>query len=183
VDQQKRMRQSFVDFANHISSTALDINATWPLYRIPRFELHAGQFRLETGVEYVYCNYLVDLKDADDYLEFVSENYVDSTMESHLTRYGNLGRLNATGFIPSFRVFGPNGTVPDNVTDRPIRSALWQISPRKFQLYNVNMPIFQFDFNTFNTNHNNSITLFHSKPCPTIEISMPIQIQFLSMLG
>ena len=130
VDQQQRMRQSFVDFANHVSSTAMDVNATWPLFRIPRFELHAGQFRLETGVEFMYCNYMIDSKDADEYLEFVAANYEESVFEGHMIRYGNLDRLNPVNFTPSFKIFGPNGTVTDTI-DRPLRSALWQISPRK----------------------------------------------------
>ena len=132
MDQQRRMRQSFVAYATHISSTAIDVNATWPMYRIPRYELHSGQFRLETGVEYIYCNYLVDSNDTDAYLKFVTAQYEDSMVEAHMTRYRNTDRLNPIGYTPSFKIFSANGTVPDTM-ERPIRSALWQISPRKFQ--------------------------------------------------
>ena len=51
VDHQRRMLQAFVGFAVHISSTAQDVNATWPFFRIPHFELHAAQVRLQSGVE------------------------------------------------------------------------------------------------------------------------------------
>ena len=94
------------------------------------YELHASQVRLQTGVEYIHCQYVVTSKDADEYLKFITDNYEDSVAEAHLARYGNLDRLIPTGYTPYFKVFGPNGTVADTM-DRPLRSALFQISPRK----------------------------------------------------
>ena len=134
VDQQRRMRQTFVDFGNHISSTAIDVNTTWPMFRVPYFELHSGQVRLQSGMEYIYCSYFIYPEDAEDYLEFVTANYKDSVNEGHMTLYGNLDRLNATGYTPYFKIFGPNGTVEDT-TEKPIRSGMWQISPRKCFVY------------------------------------------------
>jgi hypothetical protein len=131
VDQQRRMREAFVGFANHISSTAEDVNATWPIFRIPHFELHAAQVRLQSGVEYIGCQYLVEPNDADEYLEFVTANYESSMIEGHMTRYGNLDRLIPIGYTPNFTVYGPTGIEPDKIKDRPLRSATWQISPRK----------------------------------------------------
>ena len=160
VDQQKRMRQSFVDFANHVSSTAMDVNATWPLFRIPRFELHAGQLRLETGVEFMYCNYMIDSKDTDEYLEFVTANYEDSVFEAHMIRYGNLDRLNPGNYTPSFKASGANGTVPDTM-ERSLRSALWQISPRKSGSVTVSMPLLLISLLlTF-------VSLFFIQTCPS----------------
>ena len=125
------MVQAFVGFANHISSTAQDLNATWPLYRIPNFELHAAQVRLQSGVEYIGCQYMVEPDDATEYLEFVTENYEDSMFESHMTRYGNLDRLYPIGYTPNFTIYGSSGTLePDPIIERPLRSATWQISPR-----------------------------------------------------
>ena len=130
VDQQRRMRDAFVGFANHISTTALATNATWPLFRIPYFELHAGQVRLQSGVEYLGCQYMVDLKDKQAYLDFVTANYEDSVAEGHMTRYGNLDRLKPIGYTPNFTIPGAKGLIPDPI-DPPVRSAIWQISPRK----------------------------------------------------
>ena len=134
VGQQLRMRDAFIGFANHISSTAADTNATWPLFRIPLFELHAGQVRLQSGVEYIGIQYLVEPKDEDEYLEFVTSNYEDSIAEGHLIRYGNMDRLKPVGYNPHFTVSGPNGLMNDTM-DRPIRSVTWQVSPRTFCLY------------------------------------------------
>lgn len=131
VDQQKRTRDAFVGFANHISSTAQDVNATWPIFRIPHYELHANQVVLQSGVEYIYCQYMVDSEDEDEYLDFVTANYEDSMVEAHMTHYGNLNRLTPVGYTPNFTTVGETGYVPDTV-DRPIRSAMWQMSPRKF---------------------------------------------------
>jgi hypothetical protein len=130
VDQQKRMRDAFIGLANHISSAAKDVNATWPLFRIPLYELHVAQVRLQSGVEYLHCQYVVEPKDAEEYLKFVTANYEYSVFEAHMIRYGNLDRFTPTGYVPNFKIFGPNGTIVDTM-DRPIRSAMWQISPRK----------------------------------------------------
>jgi hypothetical protein len=130
VDQQHLMLGAFVGFANQISSTAQNFNATWPFFRIPLYELHAGNVRQQSGVEYIYCQYMVDSKDADQYLEFVTANYEDSIMEGHMALYGNLDRLTPIGYTPNFTANGAAGFVPDTM-DRPIRSAMWQMSPRK----------------------------------------------------
>lgn len=123
------MRDSYVGFANHVSSAAKHANATWPLFRIPDFEIHAGQVRLQSGSEFFGCSYLVESNDVDDYLEFVASNYEGSVKEGHLTRYGNLDRLSPIGYTPNFTTISPNGLIPDTV-DRPSRLANWQISPR-----------------------------------------------------
>ena len=137
VDQQIRMQEAFVGFANHISSTAQDVNATWPIFRIPLFELHAAQVRLQSGVEYVGCQYLVEAKDAKEYLKFVDANYEDSMVESHMTRYGNLDRLTPIGYTPNFTRATQTGIEIDPIIDRPIRLATVQLSPRKCTLLGV----------------------------------------------
>jgi hypothetical protein len=130
VDQQKRMIEAFAGFANHISSTARDLNATWPMVRIPNFELHAGQVRLQSGAEAISFSALVEHKDEEAYLEFVTANYEDNVKEGHLIRYGNLDRLMPIGYTPNFTVIGPNGFTPDTVV-RKVRKPLWHLSPRK----------------------------------------------------
>lgn len=125
------MQEAFIGFANHISSSARDANAKWPIFRIPLFELHAGQVRLQSGVEFIGIQYMIEPKDEDEYLEFVSANYKDSIAEGHMIRYGNMDRLKPIGFTPHFTVSGSTGLINDTI-DRPIRSATWQVSPRKF---------------------------------------------------
>ena len=74
---------------------------------------------------------MVEPDDADAYLKFVTANYEDSMMEGHMTRYGNMDRLMPIGYTPNFTVLGPTGLEPDKIIDRPLRSATWQVSPRK----------------------------------------------------
>ena len=131
VDQQRRMRESYVGFPNLISSLAKNGNATWPIFRIPDFEIHAGQVRLQSGTEVIGCTYLVESSDTYEYLKFVTDNYESSLQEGHMTRYGNMDRLAPIGYTPNFTIFTPNGTfIPDTTIDRPLRSATWQLSPR-----------------------------------------------------
>ena len=134
VDQQRSMRESYLGFANLISSSAQEANATWPMFRIPNYELHAGQVRLQSGTEVIGCSYLVESNDVEEYLKFVTANHEASLTEAHLTRYGNLDRLTPFGYTPNFTMITPDGIIPDKV-DRPLRSATWQISPRKSIFY------------------------------------------------
>lgn len=103
------------------------------MFRIPNFEIHAGQVRLQSGTEVIGCSYLIDSKDGDEYLEFVNANYEASVNEAHLARFGNLDRLAPIGYTPNFTVITPDGIIPDSV-DRPLRYVTWQISPRKLML-------------------------------------------------
>jgi hypothetical protein len=130
VDQQLRMRDAFVGFANLISSAAYHANATWPMFRVPDFELHAGQVRLESGAEIVAFTCFVEEKDTDEYLKFVDANYEDNVKEGHMILYGNLDRLTPIGYTPNFTLVGPNGFSLDTI-DRPFRMPFWHLSPRK----------------------------------------------------
>lgn len=134
MDQQVRMRQSYEGFATHISTAARQVNATWPMFRIPYYELHAAKVRMQSGSEIIGCAYLIQPNVEDEYLKFVDANYEDSLTERHMTRYGNLDHLQPTGYTPTFHVIGPNGSLPDTL-DRPLRAAAWQISPREFHWY------------------------------------------------
>jgi hypothetical protein len=126
------MRESYVGFANHISSAAREANATWPFFRIPDFELHAGQVRLQTGTEAIGCVHLVESNDANEYLNFVTAHYESSVIEGHMTRYGNQDRLVPIGYTPNFTMVTEDGIIPDTI-DRPLRSAIWHISPRMYE--------------------------------------------------
>jgi hypothetical protein len=125
------MREAFVGFANHISSTAKDINATWPMVRIPFFEMHAGQVRLQSGAEIVGFQSLIEPKDADEYLKFVTSKYEDLAVEGHMICYGNLNHFAPIGYTPNFTTLGPTGYVPDTI-DRELRMPFWHFSPRTY---------------------------------------------------
>ena len=125
------MRDALTSFANHISSSARQENATWPMYRLPDFELHAGNRRLEAGAEIFTLSSSVEPKDKDEYLEFVTANYEDALNEAHMIRYGNTDRIIPVGYTPNFQLVGPTGFFPDP-QEQQVRGPLWQLSPRKF---------------------------------------------------
>ena len=171
VDQQKSMQGAYKGFAKHISSTARDVNATWPIFRIPYFELHAAQVRLQSAVEFLSVQYMIEPKDREDYLKFVDENYQDSMKEGHMIHYGNTNSLTPIGYTPNFTIPGLNGVEPDYLLDRPIRSVSWQVSPRKFSdtccwMYE-SMIIF------YLTRH---FSVCHSKHCTRIIVSILIPL-------
>ena len=129
VDHQGRMRDAFVGLANLISSAAYHENATWPIFRVPDFELHAGQVRLQSGAEIISFWAYVEEGDADEYLKFVDQNYEDNVKEGHMILHGNLDRLSPIGYTSNFTLVGPTGFSPDEI-DRPFRMPFWHFSPR-----------------------------------------------------
>ena len=48
-----------------------------------------------------------------------------------MIHYRNLDRLTPIGYTPNFTTIDSTGFIPDTM-DRPIRSAMWQMSPRTF---------------------------------------------------
>jgi hypothetical protein len=112
------------------------------MVRIPFFELHAEQVRLQTGAETISFTSFVESKHAYEYLQFVNANYEDHVKEGHMIRYGNLDRLTPIGYIPNFTIIGPNGFVPDTI-DRPLRMPLWHQCPRKCYLWCDTMIFFR----------------------------------------
>lgn len=131
VDHQTRLREALVGFAYHISSTARDINATWPMVRLPYYELHAGQVRLQSGIETIGFHSFVEPQDEEEYLEFVTANHEAFSLEGHMLCYGNLEHFTSVGYTPNFTTLSSNGYVVDDV-DRQLRSPFWHFSPRTF---------------------------------------------------
>jgi hypothetical protein len=149
VDQQRQKRQSQIGFANVVSTAAQQANATWPLFRVPNFELLAGQVALQSGSEFIACTILVDAADESKYLKFVNDTFEDSIHEGHMIRYGNLDRIVPIGYTSNFTVVGPNGFQPDTA-QQPFRSPLWQLSPRTYDfLLVIAIPL---HFNLFVSN-------------------------------
>ena len=130
------MREAFVGFSNHISSTAKDINATWPMVRIPYFELHAGQIRLQSGAEIVGFQALIEPQDEEEYLKFVTANHEALAIEGHMISYGNLDQFAPIGYTPNFTTLGPNGYVVD-IERRPLRMPFWHFSPRTLRRQSI----------------------------------------------
>jgi hypothetical protein len=118
-----------IGFANLISSLARATNATWPMVRVPDYDVHARQLQLLTGGELTGFQPFIEPKDEEAYLEFVTANYEDVIKEEHLNHFGNLDRLDPIGYTPNFTLNGTNEFVPDT-TNRAIRMPFWYISPR-----------------------------------------------------
>jgi hypothetical protein len=131
VSQQEIIRHAYVTFCNFYSQSAYDANATWPMYSLPNFELHASNIVKIQGTELLLIIQRIKDEDATDALEYVNNHYEKWTMEGHLTRYGNLDRLNPVDYHPYFTLLTPEGRIPDSV-NRSDHFGLWQFSPRTY---------------------------------------------------
>jgi hypothetical protein len=54
VNQQKIIRDAYTTFCNFVSESAFIANATWPLYSLPDFEMHASNIVKIQGTEF-FC--------------------------------------------------------------------------------------------------------------------------------
>jgi hypothetical protein len=131
VNQQTIIRDAYVTFCNFYSQSAFDVNATWPFYHLPNFELHARNIIKIQGTEIFFLDQYIKDEDADAALEYVNTHHEHWTMEGHLNRYGNLDRLNPVNYKPHFTIQTPEGRVADTVK-RPYHYATWLTSPRKY---------------------------------------------------
>jgi hypothetical protein len=131
VHQQQQMHDSHKEFCDLISSAAQGAKATWPLFHLPEYELHAGNLRKQCGAEAISIVTRVKDEDAAAALQYVSSHYESWVKESHMTRYGNLDRLNSVGFHPTFTVLGATGFEPDTA-NRSLHHGIWQSSPRTY---------------------------------------------------
>jgi hypothetical protein len=139
INQQHQMLQSFVGFAHHISSASRRENATWPYFRIPDFELHGGQAQLQSGAEVIGCVYLVHSEDEGEYLNYITNNYVDSLNEAHMTLYGSLNHLEATGYTKHFTVIGADSYLIQSIARSDIRTGKFlRVSTNVFVLISLN---------------------------------------------
>jgi hypothetical protein len=125
------MRDAFISFCSFYAQSAYEVNATWPLYVLPNYEEHAGHMLKQTGAEILNVVHYIKDVDAKAALEYANQNYERWFVESHLTRYRNLDRLNATNYNPYYTLVTEEGRVPDPV-QREQRYALWEYSPRTY---------------------------------------------------
>jgi hypothetical protein len=131
VNQQKIIRDAYITFCNFYSQSAYDVNATWPMYSLPNFELHASNIVKIQGTELLLIMQRIKDEDATDALEYVNNHYENWTIEGHLTRYGNLDRLNPVDYHPYFTLLTPEGRIPDPI-NRSVHYGMWQFSPRTY---------------------------------------------------
>jgi hypothetical protein len=124
------MREAYKAFCNFFSQSAYDVNATWPFYSLPNFELHARTILKQTGAEILNVVQYIKDKDAVAALSYVEQNYEKWTTEGHMTRYGNIDRLTPAKYHPYFTLATPEGRVQDT-KQREQHYGMWQFSPRK----------------------------------------------------
>jgi hypothetical protein len=138
VNQQKIIRNAYVTFCNFYSQSAFDVNATWPFYHLPNFELHASNIIKIQGTEILYLDQQIKEKDAAAALDYVNTHHENWTMEGHLTRYGNLDRLNPVNYKPYFTLNTLEGKVKDTA-NRSLHYSTWMTSPRTYTYHDSSM--------------------------------------------
>jgi hypothetical protein len=130
VEQQRDMQDSLRSFADLYSQSAYVVNATWPLFVLPNFEIHANAVRKQAGLEILYIINRFKDKDVAAALDYVNKSYEGWVYESHMRRYGNLDRLLPVGYHPYLTILTQEGLVPDTVQrDEHYSSVAY--SPRK----------------------------------------------------
>jgi hypothetical protein len=122
VNQQKIIRDAYTTFCNFVSESAFIANATWPLYSLPHFEMHASNIVKIQGTEFLLIVQRIKDQDAAAALEYVDDHYEKWIMEGHLHRYGNLDRLSPVNYQPFFTILTPEGRIPDPIN----RSDHWR---------------------------------------------------------
>jgi hypothetical protein len=132
ANQQKIVRDAYVTFCNFFSQSAYDVNATWPLFSLPNFELHARSILKIQGTEILVVTQSIKDEDAPAALEYVNTHHEKWATEGHLTRYGNLDRLNKINYHPYFTVTTREGMRIPDTEKRERHYAVWQSSPRTY---------------------------------------------------
>jgi hypothetical protein len=88
------------------------------------------------GTEMLLLDYTIKDEDAAAALDYVNTHHENWTMEGHLTRYGNLDRLDPVNYHPYFTLQTPQGRVPDT-EKRSFHYATWITSPRTYMYHNL----------------------------------------------
>jgi hypothetical protein len=137
ANQQKVIRDAYDTFCNFYSQSAYDANATWPFYTLPNFELHVSNVIKIQGTEIFYLMQYIKDEDADAALNYASMHHEEWIKQGHLTRYGNLDRLNPVNYNNYFTVLTAEGTLVPDTKKRPDHYAIWQTSPRTYSAHDT----------------------------------------------
>lgn len=99
---QQVLTSNFRAIADSISVDANRTGVTWPYYTTPFFELYAGSAINRTGSEVAGVFVFVEGQERDPWINFADENYQGWVAAGHLSRYGNLDRLNQIASYHSY---------------------------------------------------------------------------------
>jgi hypothetical protein len=136
VLQQATMRDSFRAVTDSITVNALQTNATWPYYTTPFYEVYAGKALAQSRAEIAAHFCLVRQEDREKWGNYSAEHLIEWAHAGHMTKYGNLDRLNETNFIAEMRKPTAEGFIPDD--DWYEYWPMWLYSPPPAQYGAVN---------------------------------------------
>lgn len=94
---------------------------------MPLFETYASNYRSQAQIELFTVFNKVEEKDREEYSKWATANYVSATEEGHLFRYGNLDKLDPSGYEPSIFKLTAEGKKTDDEAD--FFAAAWTNSP------------------------------------------------------
>ncbi|CAB9514142.1 Receptor-type guanylate cyclase gcy [Seminavis robusta] len=129
VRQQTAIRNSLRSFSHQLSSTAHSLNATWPFFTLPDFEIHAGEARSQSQTEFLGVFNIVNHTDRLDFEEYADYMHRDWIKEGHQYRYGSLKNLDQVAYHPYITRAGSDFGTFDAEDEFPNYVVSWTYSP------------------------------------------------------
>lgn len=136
VLQQMILRDTFEATASAISIDAKRSGITWPYYLTPFYELYAGQALNRSQAEVCALFTFVEGDGRDSWIEFSTENHLDWTRNGHMSKYGNLDRMNGSNYHEDIIRNTEDGWASDDI--RSEYWTMWLYSPPPIQFASIN---------------------------------------------
>jgi hypothetical protein len=140
VQQQVTMRDAFRVVADVVTADAVRTNATFPFYTNPFWEVYAGKALQQSNAEIACFFCKVQPKDREEWGNYSMDHLTEWAHAGHMTKYGNLNRLNESNFIADIRKKNPEGIfVPDDEWYEYWPMWLYSPPPAQYGAVNWNM--------------------------------------------
>ncbi|CAB9507840.1 Guanylate cyclase [Seminavis robusta] len=124
------------DVCENMAVDAIRTGQTWRNYTNPYYEMQFGSARNQAKTELSAFFPFVEKDGRDAWIEYAGEHLTEWTHAGHMTKYGNLDRLNEINYVPNMTKKGPDGFIPDD--EYPEYWPMWLYSPPPAQYGAVN---------------------------------------------
>ena len=110
---QEVLHKSQRDVCDAVSIDAVRTGQTWPNYTSPYYEVYFGSALEQARAELSAFFPVVEAKDRKAWSEYATAHLTEWTHAGHMTKYGNLNRLNESNYVPDMTKPSPDGFIPD----------------------------------------------------------------------
>jgi hypothetical protein len=105
--------------------------------------LHVRNIIKIQGTEVFYLIQCIKDEDADAAINYANIHHEEWTKQGHLTRYGNLDRLNPVNYNNHFTILSPDGSHVPDTEKRQDHYAVWQTSPRTYSAHDASVLVYR----------------------------------------